>query len=39
VTGVSGEFIGCTSERQIGSDERQTWDNLRFIERITIRTR
>lgn len=33
VTHRRDEFIGCTTERP-GIEERETWYNLRFVERI-----
>jgi hypothetical protein len=36
---VQGDFIGCTRERSIGSEEREFWYNLRFVERIEKRER
>ena len=32
-------FVGCTTDRSPGFDERQTWYNLRFVERITTTSR
>lgn len=39
VVAVHGDFIGCTRERSIGSEERELWYNLRFVERIERRER
>jgi hypothetical protein len=34
VTNKRDEFIGCTTER-VGVEDRETWYNLRFVERVT----
>ena len=39
VTLQHGDFIGCTRERVPGSDERETWYNLRFVQRVERRER
>ena len=36
---VQGDFLGCTRERSIGSEEREIWYNLRFVERVEKRDR
>ena len=39
VIGIQNDFIGCLRERTVGSDEREIWYNLRFVERIEKRER
>ena len=39
VTMLRDEFIGCTTERTPGREEREVWYNLRFVERIDKRER
>jgi hypothetical protein len=39
VTLREGEFIGCRRDRAIGSDEREVWYNLRFVEQVEKRER
>jgi hypothetical protein len=39
VTLQHGDFLGCMRERTPGSDEREVWYNLRFVERVERRER
>ena len=39
VTLLREDFLGCADERRIGSEEREIWYNLRFVERIERRER
>jgi hypothetical protein len=39
VTMRDGDFIGCRRERTPGSDEREIWYNLRYIDQIELRER
>jgi len=39
IIGIQNDFVGCVRERTPGSDEREIWYNLRFIERIEKRDR
>ena len=39
VTMRDGDFIGCRRDRAVGSDERELWYNLRFVEQVEKRER